>query len=209
MLKLAIQTNLSLIPFLGHCCWRLRSFNSFAQFLNTAGKVFNKYLECWWQIMNYLTIFDRFPFIFGYLIQVVKEVGVKTRKQVFFHWSASCKIRISSCAKKLLWQGDLLFQISCAPKRFLVQYLLYTNAKGSEPNISACVEHARGAWRPPWLEIFSSSRLCNVHLCFSIKLSPIWFLSSTSHCKSFAELGDSRTKQPKRSIKEVFKKRSV
>ena len=129
MQKLAIQTNLSLILFLGHCCWRLRSFNSFAQFLNTAGKVFNKYLECWWQIMNYLTIFDRFPFIFGYLIQVVKEVGVKTRKQVFFHWSASCKIRISSCAKKLLWQDDLLFQISCAPKRFLVQYLLYTNAK--------------------------------------------------------------------------------
>ena len=62
-------------------------------------------------------------------------------------------------------QDDLSFQISCAPKRFLVQYLLYTNAKGSEPNISACVEHARGAWRPPWLEIFSSSRLCIDAIC--------------------------------------------
>ena len=131
-LKSAIQTNLSLILCLGHCCWRFRSFNSFAQFLDSAGKVVNMSVRCS-QIMNYLTIFDRPPFIFGFSIQVVKEVGVKTRKQVFL-MDASCKIRFFLL---FLCSEDLLFQISCAPKRSLVQYLLYTNAKRSfVPNLS-------------------------------------------------------------------------
>ena len=161
------------------------------------------------QIMNYLTIFDRHPFIFGFSIQVVKEVGVKTRKQVFLI-DASCKIRFFLL---FLCSEDLLFQISCAPKRSLVQYLLYPNAKGYKlPNLSQISQ-------PVWSMrgvlgglLGSRSSLppgCAMCIYVLSKYHPFDLLSSTSHRKSFAELGDSRTKQPKRSIKEVFKKRSV
>ena len=119
MLKLVIQTNLSLILFLGHCCWRLRSFNSFAQFLDTAGNVVNMYLKCS-QIKNYLTIFDRFPFIFGYSIQVVKEVGVKTRKQVLFI-DTSCKIWVFPLIPNLLGTK----KISCTPMQKDPCYLIW------------------------------------------------------------------------------------
>ena len=144
MLKLVIQTNLSLILFLGHCCWRLRSFNSFAQFLDTAGKIVNIYPEGS-QIKNYSTIFDRLPFIFGYLIQVVKEVGAKTRKQVFLIDLQDAKLELFLLCKKLLCQEDLLLQISCAPKRSLVQYLLYCTPEGSNlSQISQPVWSMRG-----------------------------------------------------------------
>ena len=211
MQKLAIQTNLSLILFLGHCCWRLRSFNSFAQFLDTAGKVVNKYiyLECL-QIKNYLTIFDRYPFNFWLFDSGGQGSRGEDPKTGFSHWSASCKIRFFLL---FLCSEDLLFQISCAPKRFIVQYLLNTNAKGSfVPNLSQISQ-------PVWSMrgvlgglLGSRSSLppgCAMCICVLIEYHPFDLLSSASHRKSFAELGDSRTKQPKRSIKEVFKKRSV
>ena len=64
---------------------------------------------------------------------------------------------------------------------------------------AACLEHARRVWRTPWIEIFTSSRLS-----FYIQMLVLVFTNAPS-----SELGDSRAKQPKRSIKEVFKKRSV
>ena len=64
---------------------------------------------------------------------------------------------------------------------------------------AACLEHARRVWRTPWLQIFTPSRFS-----FYIQMLVLVFTNAPS-----SELGDSRAKQPKRSIKEVFKKRSV
>ena len=121
--------------------------------------------------MNYLIIFDRFPFIFGYLIQVVKDVGVKTRKQVF---SSICKLQNKNfllCKKTFVTRRSFIPNLLCTKKISCTIYLVHQCKRilcaQSEPNISACVEHARCAWRPPWLEIFSSSRLCNGHLCLN------------------------------------------
>ena len=155
MLKLVIQTNLSLILFLGHCCWRLRSFNSFAQFLDTAGKVVNIYPEGS-QIKNYSTIFDRLPFIFGYLIQVVKEVGAKTRKQVFLIDLQDAKLELFLlCKKTFVPRRSFIANLLCTKKiSCTISLVLYTKrilCTQSEAYISARVEHARGAWRPPWL----------------------------------------------------------
>ena len=152
MLKLV---NPSLIIFLGHCCWRLRSFNSFAQFLHTAGKVVNIYPEGS-QIKNYSSIFDRLPFIFGYLIQVVKEVGAKTRKQVFLIDLQDAKLELFLlCKKTFVPRRSFIANLLCTKKiSCTISLVLYTKrilCTQSEPNISACVEHARGAWRPPWL----------------------------------------------------------